>query len=143
MHGDAPATLARPGPLAALGADEVSIARLRHLIAAPPAALPRGAPTGSVCPPTSAPTYASFGQQFMANYCTSCHSANSTNRHGAPGGQNYDTEADVKRHAADIDAAAAKGPPPPPTRSCPSSAAPSPASRPTPSARCSASTSPA
>src|SRR5689334_9115752 len=69
-----------------------------------------GDPTGAVCPTTNAPTYASFGQQFMTTYCTSCHSASSTNRHGAPKSQNYDTESDIMRHAADIDEAAAKGP---------------------------------
>ncbi|HWU86620.1 MAG TPA: c-type cytochrome [Kofleriaceae bacterium] len=69
-----------------------------------------GDPTGSTCPTTNAPTYASFGQQFFTTYCTSCHSATSTNRHGAPKSQNYDTEDDVIRHAADIDQAAAKGP---------------------------------
>jgi len=74
------------------------------------AACSSGDPTGATCPPANAPTYASFGQQFMTTYCTSCHSANSTNRHGAPGSQNYDTEADLIRHAADIDEAAAKGP---------------------------------
>lgn len=67
-------------------------------------------PSGAVCPPTAAPTCASFGQPFMTTYCTSCHSASSTNRRGAPGSQNYDTEADVTRHAADIDEAAARGP---------------------------------
>jgi uncharacterized membrane protein len=46
----------------------------------------------------------------MTTYCTSCHSANSTNRHGAPKSQNYDTESDIVLHAADIDEAAAKGP---------------------------------
>ena len=74
------------------------------------AACSEGAPTGAECPPTNPPTFAGFGQQFMATYCTSCHSANSTNRHGAPGSQNYDTEADLMRHAAEIDEAAAKGP---------------------------------
>jgi predicted CxxxxCH...CXXCH cytochrome family protein len=69
-----------------------------------------GDPSGASCPTDDAPTYASFGQQFFATYCTSCHSASSTNRHGAPGGQNYDTEADVIRHADDIDEAAARGP---------------------------------
>jgi len=69
-----------------------------------------GPPTGATCPPTNPPTYASFGQQFMATYCTSCHSAIATNRQGAPRDQNYDTEADIITHAADIDSAAAAGP---------------------------------
>ncbi|HWO20491.1 MAG TPA: c-type cytochrome [Kofleriaceae bacterium] len=74
------------------------------------AACESGDPTGSVCPTDTPPTYASFGQQFFTTYCTSCHSATTANRHDAPGSQNYDTEADVIRHAAEIDAAAAKGP---------------------------------
>ena len=74
------------------------------------AACSEGAPTGAVCPPTNPPTYAAFGQPFFATYCTSCHSANATNRHGAPRSQNYDTEADVVLHAAEIDEVAAKGP---------------------------------
>lgn len=89
--------------------------KLRYPVLAPALALliaacSNGAPTGSTCPPSSAPTYGSFAQQFMATYCTSCHSASSTNRHGAPGSQNYDTEQDLIKHAADIDEAAAKGP---------------------------------
>jgi uncharacterized membrane protein len=67
-------------------------------------------PTGSTCPTADAPTYASFGQHFMETYCTGCHSANAGNRHGAPDDQNYDTEADIKKHADDIDAQAASGP---------------------------------
>lgn len=69
-----------------------------------------GDPTGATCPTTSPPTYASFGQQFMTTYCTSCHSGASTNRHGAPSDMNFDTEADVKKHADDIDRWAAAGP---------------------------------
>ena len=69
-----------------------------------------GSPTGAECPTTNPPTYASFGQQFMTTYCTSCHSAAATNRHGAPRSQNYDTEVDILLHASDIDEAAAKGP---------------------------------
>lgn len=69
-----------------------------------------GSPTGSTCPPTDPPTYASFGQPFFAKYCTSCHSATSTNRHDAPGNHNYDSEADIRKHAAAIDEAAAAGP---------------------------------
>lgn len=83
---------------------------LASLLASLLAACDEGSPTGATCPPTTPPTYASFGQGFFSTYCTSCHSANSTNRHGAPGSQNYDTEADVIRHAADIDEAAAAGP---------------------------------
>lgn len=69
-----------------------------------------GDPTGSSCPTTNPPTYANFGQSFFQTYCTSCHSASSTNRHGAPGSQNYDSEADIIKHADDIDTEAAAGP---------------------------------
>ncbi len=69
-----------------------------------------GDPTGSTCPTTAAPTYQSFGQGFMATYCTSCHSGASTNRHGAPSDMNFDTEAEVKKHADAIDTWAAAGP---------------------------------
>src|SRR5512143_2749892 len=67
-------------------------------------------PSGATCPPDNAPSYQSFGANFMSTYCTGCHSRNATSRHGAPADQNYDTEADVIAHAADIDAAAAAGP---------------------------------
>ena len=69
-------------------------------------------PSGATCPDnaTDAPTYDNFGREFMENYCTSCHSAQSPDRHGAPADQNYDTEADIKLHAAAIDGEAAAGP---------------------------------
>jgi uncharacterized membrane protein len=69
-----------------------------------------GSATGSTCPTNNPPTYASFGQHFFATYCTGCHSATAANRHDAPGDQNYDTEAEIKAHADDIDQVAASGP---------------------------------
>ena len=69
-----------------------------------------GSPTGATCPPTDPPTFDSFGDTFFGTYCRECHSASSTNRRGAPGNQNYDTEADIIRLAADIEAEAAAGP---------------------------------
>jgi uncharacterized membrane protein len=69
-----------------------------------------GDPTGSVCPTTNAPTYAGFGMPFFTTYCLPCHSSTSTDRHGAPGDQNYDTEAQIRSHASDIDTEAASGP---------------------------------
>ena len=63
-----------------------------------------------VTPPSSAPTYASFGRSFFADYCTSCHSRDAADRHGAPADQNFDTEAEIRQHAAEIDAEAAAGP---------------------------------
>jgi uncharacterized membrane protein len=68
------------------------------------------APTGSTCPPADPPTYATFGQPFFAEYCTDCHSARSRNRHGAPTDINFDTEADIREHAAAIDVTTAGGP---------------------------------
>jgi uncharacterized membrane protein len=67
-------------------------------------------PTGSVCPTSNAPTYGSFGHDFFTKYCTDCHSSTATNRHDAPSDMNFDTEADVKQHASDIDEEAASGP---------------------------------
>jgi len=69
-------------------------------------------PSGSTCPPNPAdvPTYDNFGREFMETFCTGCHSVNASDRHGAPSDQNYDTEADVKKHAAAIDTEAAAGP---------------------------------
>ncbi len=74
------------------------------------AACTGGSPTGASCPPTDPPTYASFGQAFFASYCTGCHSAAASDRHGAPGNENYDTEADIARHASTIELEAAGGP---------------------------------
>ena len=69
-------------------------------------------PSGAECPPNAAdrPTYDNFGREFMETYCTGCHSAQAPDRHGAPSDQNYDTAADVMKHAAAIDAEAASGP---------------------------------
>ena len=67
-------------------------------------------PTGSSCPTDNAPTYASFGQTFFKTYCLDCHSSTAISRHGAPHNQNYDTEADIRKHADDIDVEAAAGP---------------------------------
>lgn len=52
------------------------------------------------CPPTGTPlTYATFGQDFMARHCDSCHSFA---RSGAPAAYRFDTVDDVRRHAARI-----------------------------------------
>lgn len=67
-------------------------------------------PTGSTCPPADPPTYASFGEQFFADYCLDCHSASSRNRHDAPDDLNFDTEAQIRKHAAAIDSESAAGP---------------------------------
>lgn len=67
-------------------------------------------PSGATCPTSNAPTYDTFGASFMTTYCTGCHSAKVVDRHGAPADQNFDTEADVRAHAQDIDLEAASGP---------------------------------
>ncbi len=66
--------------------------------------------TGSTCPSSNAPTYAGFGRAFFAKYCTACHSRSASDRHGAPRGIDFDSEADVRARAAAIDAEAAAGP---------------------------------
>jgi uncharacterized membrane protein len=66
--------------------------------------------TGSTCPSSGAPTYDSFGRQFFATFCNGCHSHSAGNRHGAPSDQVFDTEAEIRAHATDIDEVAAKGP---------------------------------
>ncbi len=67
-------------------------------------------PTNATCPTTDPPSYESFAKPFMAQYCTGCHSVDATDRHGAPAGENFDTEADLALHASAIDGVAAKGP---------------------------------
>jgi uncharacterized membrane protein len=52
------------------------------------------------CPtPGTTLTYASFGQQFMADHCNECHSSS---KNGAPGGYKFDSQADVQKHAKRI-----------------------------------------
>ena len=40
-------------------------------------------------------TWAAFGQGFVRTYCTSCHSAFTANRRGAPEGVNLDHESEL------------------------------------------------
>jgi len=67
-------------------------------------------PSGATCPDSNAPTYGSFGQTFMATYCTDCHSSTATNRHSAPSDINFDSMDDIRTHLTDIDVEAAAGP---------------------------------
>jgi uncharacterized membrane protein len=67
-------------------------------------------PSGATCPDSNAPTYGSFGQTFMATYCTDCHSSTSANRHAAPSDINFDSMDDIRAHLDDIDVEAASGP---------------------------------
>lgn len=71
-----------------------------------------GEPTGAQCPPAMAdqPTYDAFARSFMTTYCTGCHSVMVTNRYDAPLDLNFDTEANLKSHADEIELEAAAGP---------------------------------
>jgi uncharacterized membrane protein len=40
-------------------------------------------------------TYQTFGAEFFAQWCDSCHAASSTNRSGAPPDVTFDTQAQV------------------------------------------------
>ncbi len=56
------------------------------------------------CPPDSVLSYANFGQPFMLNWCTGCHSGDlaARDRAGAPVGVDLDTLRGVRDHAARI-----------------------------------------
>jgi hypothetical protein len=71
-----------------------------------------GPPTGAVCPPASTLTYANFGEPFMTQYCTRCHSSALTGaaRMGAPEFHDFDTQLGVQRVAEHVDEAAGAGP---------------------------------
>ena len=65
---------------------------------------PYPAPTALTCPKATYLTYENFGAAFLANYCTSCHSANvpETQRGGAPATANFDSADDVLVWRKDI-----------------------------------------
>jgi cytochrome c5 len=71
-------------------------------------------PTGATCADaaTNPLTWESFGQQFMATYCTQCHSATLTHaqRNGAPLFHDYDTLRDTMKIPDHIDEQAGAGP---------------------------------
>lgn len=71
-----------------------------------------GPPTGATCPPTSTLSYANFGQAFMENYCTRCHSSTLTGaaRNGATVDHDFDSKIGVLRVYDHIDEAAGAGP---------------------------------
>lgn len=71
-----------------------------------------GPPTEATCSPSSTLTYASFGQPFMTNYCTRCHSSTLSGeaRMGAPAFHDFDTQLGVQQVADHIDETAAAGP---------------------------------
>jgi uncharacterized membrane protein len=66
--------------------------------------------SGATCPSSDAPSYAGFARSFMTTYCSGCHSALAPNRYGAPPDLDFDTEAQLRVHAAEIDHEAAAGP---------------------------------
>jgi uncharacterized membrane protein len=73
---------------------------------------PQGEDTGSTCPTTDPPTYASFGAGFFATYCLECHSETKldADRQGAPVTIDFDTRTRVREYTSRIDKQAAFGP---------------------------------
>ncbi|WP_411280630.1 hypothetical protein [Gemmatimonas sp.] len=73
---------------------------------------PVGEDTGSTCPPSDPPTYASFGQPFMQTYCLACHSQSKLgdDRNGAPVTIDFDTRSLIRENTSRIDKQAAFGP---------------------------------
>ena len=55
--------------------------------------------------------WANFGQGFLRQECQVCHASTAVDRHGAPPGVVFDTEADAWAHAPRILARAASDPP--------------------------------
>jgi uncharacterized membrane protein len=72
----------------------------------------QGVDTGSTCPPTDPPTYASFGADFFTRYCLDCHSETrrGADRHDAPLTIDFDTRSLVRENTSRIDRQAASGP---------------------------------
>lgn len=71
-------------------------------------------PTGATCSDAdmASLTWESFGQDFMATYCTQCHSSSlrHAQRNGAPLYHDYDTLLDTMKIPDHIDEQAGKGP---------------------------------
>jgi len=63
-----------------------------------------GDATGSVCPTDSTLTYATFGEPFVAKYCSSCHRA------GGPETPTLSTIDQIRANSDVIDRSAAAGP---------------------------------
>ena len=87
-------------------------AGLITLIALSLAGCGEGQKSGAVCPTTQTLTYDNFGKKFMDSYCQRCHAKAQTGaaRSGAPDDDYFDTVADVRRLAEEIDGLAAAGP---------------------------------
>jgi len=63
-----------------------------------------GKATGSTCPTDSTLTYADFGQVFFQTHCLACHGSR------GPESPKFDSVAEIRANAADIDKEAAAGP---------------------------------
>jgi hypothetical protein len=74
---------------------------------------PVGLPSGATCPgDSSGLTYEAFGEQFMTDYCTRCHSTELKTeqaRMGAPLGHDFNVEAGIRGIWEHIDQKAAAG----------------------------------
>ena len=68
---------------------------------------------------TSTLTYESFGETFVATYCTGCHGTDVVNRQGAPAGVNFDSLAGIQAKATQIRARAGTGSSMPPAAASP------------------------
>jgi uncharacterized membrane protein len=70
-----------------------------------------GTASGATCDGSTL-TYDNFGRQFMADYCTSCHSSSLEGdaRNCAPSDHNFDTLDEILLYWDHIDEAAAAGP---------------------------------
>jgi uncharacterized membrane protein len=71
-----------------------------------------GTPSGAECPDGSTLTWDTFGRQFLADYCTRCHSSelSGAQRQGAPNDHNFDSVEYVRAEIEHTDAEAAAGP---------------------------------
>jgi hypothetical protein len=71
-----------------------------------------GPPTEAVCPEGSTLTWETFGQEFMATYCTECHASTleGAERQGAPLYHDFDTLEGVLPVLDHVDWKAAAGP---------------------------------
>ena len=71
-------------------------------------------PLPSRCEPDPDTTWGTFGAGFMAGRCAGCHGSGAPERHGAPAGVVFDSEADVwEQQAAVVDSVLTRGSMPP------------------------------
>jgi len=71
-----------------------------------------GQASGAVCKEGSTLSWDSFGQKFMTDYCTRCHTSSLAGaaRKGAPSDHNFETAALVRQEIEHIDWESAAGP---------------------------------